>query len=239
MKPSTKSTPKPTPETCARCEKVLPLCFCAEIAPHATEHRVLILQHPQEPDKTLGTARIAQLSLANAELKVGLSWRSHRALLGEDANPSEWGILYLGSGVKVDAGRPEHVGRKKPLTFVGKNGAPTDAPTKLKGFIVLDGTWSQAKALWWRNAWMLKHKRMILTPAEPSLYGKLRKEPRRECLSTIETIAVALEALGEDPKVSQTLRGHFRKLLQRARDAKAKSKPAPAKVKPATAAAKL
>lgn len=177
---------------------------------------MVILQHPQEPDKRLGTARLAQLSLTGAELKVGLSWRSHRAILGEDAVPSEWGILYLGSGVK---GKPSG-----PLTFVNKTGAPAEPPPKLRGFIVLDGTWSQAKALWWRNAWMLKLKRMILTPKEPSLYGKLRKEPRKECLSTIETIATTLEALGEDAAIGVELRARFRKLLQLERDSKAPRK---------------
>ena len=45
--------------------------------------------------------------------------------------------------------------------------------------MLLDGTWSQAKALWWRNAWMLKCQRVILGPKRPSRYGKLRKEPRQ------------------------------------------------------------
>jgi len=50
----------------------------------------------------------------------------------------------------------------------------------LEGIVLLDGTWSQAKALWWRNAWMLKCQRVILGPAHPSRYGKLRREPRRD-----------------------------------------------------------
>lgn len=194
-------------KTCPRCEKTPLLCFCATILPLSTKHRVLILQHPQEPDKVLGSARIAQLSLTQAELKVGLSWRSHKALIGEDASPSEWGVLYLGSGVK---GKPTG-----PLTFVAKGGTPV-APVPLNGFIVLDGTWSQSKALWWRNPWLLKLRRMILTPRDPSLYGKKRKEPRRECLSTIETIALTLDCLGEETTVGETLRSHFKTLLSRA-----------------------
>jgi hypothetical protein len=69
--------------------------------------------------------------------------------------------------------------------------------------------------MWWRNAWLLKLKRLVLNPLRPSLYGKLRKEPRRESLSTIESIAETLEALGEDPKVSETLRAHFGELLKK------------------------
>jgi len=88
-------------------------------------------------------------------------------------------------------------------------------PGELEGIVVLDGTWAQAKTMWWRNAWLLKLKRLKLTPRRPSLYGRLRKEPRRECLSTIESIAEALEALGEDPGTCQALRDHFARLLRR------------------------
>ena len=65
--------------------------------------------------------------------------------------------------------------------------------------MLLDGTWSQAKALWWRNAWMLKCQRVILGPAHPSRYGKLRREPRRDGLSTIEAAAMLLSASKSGP----------------------------------------
>jgi DTW domain-containing protein YfiP len=67
----------------------------------------------------------------------------------------------------------------------------------LKGLVVLDGNWKQSKTLWWRNPWLLKLKRIVLNPSEPSLYGNIRKEPRSGLLSTIEATALALEALGE------------------------------------------
>jgi DTW domain-containing protein YfiP len=86
---------------------------------------------------------------------------------------------------------------------------------ELEGIVALDGTWAQAKTLWWRNAWLLKLKRLVLHPSRPSMYGKLRKEPRRECLSTIESVAEALDGLGEDPSVGEALRGHFAELLRK------------------------
>ena len=89
----------------------------------------------------------------------------------------------------------------------------------LAGILVLDGTWSQAKTLWWRNAWLLKLPRIVLTPREPSMYGRLRKEPRRDYVSTLEAIADVLPALGEPEHVRDNLRRLLRTLLQRARDA--------------------
>jgi hypothetical protein len=89
----------------------------------------------------------------------------------------------------------------------------------LDGIIVLDGTWSQAKTLWWRNAWLLRLPRIVLVPREPSMYGRLRKEPRREYVSTLEAIADVLPALGEPAQLRDNLRRALRTLLQRARDA--------------------
>jgi DTW domain-containing protein len=166
------------------------------IAPVHTRLHVLILQHPQEPDKELGSARIANLALENSTLKVGLSWPNLSKALGRPVVHANWGVLYLGA-------KSEHAERP----------GPTGAP--LEGIVALDGTWAQAKTMWWRNAWLLKLKRIILSPSRRSLYGKLRKEPRRECLSTIESVAEALQELGEDPGVSDSLRGYFSALLRK------------------------
>ncbi len=197
---------------CEHCQKPTALCICAEIRPQETGLHVLILQHPQEPDHEIGSALLAHRALPNSTLKIGLSWRNLSAALGQkEVLPGEWAVLYLGSGVKSEGSRPQ------PLQFVSQKGNPVEAPPQLQGIVLLDGSWSQAKSLWWRNAWLLKLRRMILTPQRPSLYKELRKEPRRECLSTIESAAEALELLGENPEVSTHLRSLFSSLLTRRR----------------------
>ncbi len=201
------------PELCARCEKPRELCVCDRIHPIETKLQVLILQHPQEPDKRLGTARIAQLMLPSATLKIGLSWPNLRSALGQEVMPSKWAVLYLGSGVK---GKITHA-----FQLVNKAGEPlpnaSDVRGELEGLVVLDGTWSQAKALWWRNAWLLKLRRAVLSTSTRSLYRELRREPRKECLSTIESIGASLSALGEPESTEQQLRSVFADLLERER----------------------
>ena len=59
--------------------------------------------------------------------------------------------------------------------------------------------------MWWRNAWMLKCRRVLLARARPSRYGKLRKEPRRDGLATIEAAAMLLARLEENPKIEAAL----------------------------------
>ena len=84
--------------------------------------------------------------------------------------------------------------------------------------VLLDGTWSQAKALWWRNAWMLKCQRLILGPSQPSRYGKLRREPRSDGLSTIEAAALVLAHLEKRPDIANSLNASFARMLQRYRE---------------------
>lgn len=199
---------------CEKCKKITELCICNSIEAQDSRLHVLILQHPQEPDKDLGSALLAHKGLKNSTLKVGLSWPNLTAALGRKAIPGEWAVLYLGSGIKgLTPGKRE----QSQLIFVNKKGETADRPEKLEGIIVLDGTWSQAKALWWRNAWLLKCKRAVLVPASASLYRELRKEPRRECLSTIETIAESMVVLRERPELGENLRAAFSDLLQRQR----------------------
>ena len=89
---------------------------------------------------------------------------------------------------------------------------------EIQGIILLDGTWSQAKALWWRNGWMLKCKRVVLAPKRPSRYGKLRREPRSDGLSTIEAAAMLLSRLESNPDIEGALNASFERLLTRYRE---------------------
>jgi DTW domain-containing protein YfiP len=202
-----------TETDCLKCHKERSLCICDVISPAKTKLHVLILQHPQEPDKELGSARITNLALENSTLKVGLSWPNLSKALGRPVIQGNWGVLYLGG--KSETSRIKQATPDR-LTIATKLGRVSDlSGVHIEGIVVLDGTWAQAKTMWWRNPWLLKLKRLTLNPSRPSLYGRLRKEPRRECLSTIESVAETLETLGEDVRVSDTLRGHFSALLRK------------------------
>jgi DTW domain-containing protein len=172
---------------------------------------VLILQHPQEQDRALGTAKLICETLTNARIVVGLSWRNLAHALKEPAEAKDWGVLYLGSA---------HAPGKGPLIAVTGKGEPManqeGAFSGLKGLVVLDGNWAQAKALWWRNAWLTKLRRFVIVPDGPSLYGNLRKEARPDAVSTLEAVGLALSAL-EGGEVRERLLAPFRDLLTKAR----------------------
>jgi DTW domain-containing protein YfiP len=181
------------------------------VAPIDARIQVVILQHPQEQDRDLGTAGLTVRHFRNAVLKVGLSWPSLSKLLGRQVDPHRWAVLYLGSA-KAAALAP---GRE--IVFLDRKGEAErdqDALARgIEGVVLLDGNWSQAKALWWRNAWMLKCRRVILGPVRPSRYGRLRREPRRDSLSTIEAAALLVSRLENRPEIETALMASFEKLL--------------------------
>ncbi|MGB6396684.1 MAG: tRNA-uridine aminocarboxypropyltransferase [Bradyrhizobium sp.] len=202
---------------CRHCGKPPPLCICDSIARLESRTSLLILQHPQEQDTALGTARLTALHFNNAVLKIGLSWPSLSKALGRPvADPSRWAVLYLGSAKVSD------LDTDSEIVAINRKGEREDSQrailNRIEGIVLLDGTWSQAKALWWRNPWMLKCQRVILGPRRPSRYGQLRREPRRDGLSTIEAAAMLLAALEKRPDIAAALDESFERMLARYRE---------------------
>jgi DTW domain-containing protein YfiP len=58
---------------CPHCGKPMPLCICDSVTPIENRIAVLILQHPQEQDRTLGTAGLTARHFKDAVVKIGLS----------------------------------------------------------------------------------------------------------------------------------------------------------------------
>jgi DTW domain-containing protein len=187
-------------DVCELCHRPRVACVCDRIVSYPTERRVLVLQHPQERDVVLGSAQILAASLPKASLVVGLSWRNLAHALGEEVDERRWAVLF-----------PERDGAESANRKV--------QPASLEGLVVLDGTWSKAKTLLFRNPWLHRLGRLTLSPSKPSIYGRLRAEPRRELVSTLESVASALTLCGEPPEIQAGLERVFRTLVQRVRDA--------------------
>jgi DTW domain-containing protein YfiP len=202
---------------CPHCGKPMPLCICDSVTPIENRIGILILQHPQEQDRALGTARLTVRHFKDAVVKIGLSWPSLSKALGRPVHdPSRWAVLYLGSS------KVSEFDTDAEIVAINRKGEMEEGQRAIlrdiEGIVLLDGTWSQAKALWWRNAWMLKCQRVILGPRQPSRYGHLRKEPRRDGLSTIEAAGLVLGALEKRPDIAATLNASFERMLARYRE---------------------
>jgi DTW domain-containing protein YfiP len=190
---------------------------------------VLILQHPQEPsrkDHEKSSAGLIEANIDPSLIVTGLSWRNLESILKrwkhplfQDPenfehlkHPKNWWTLYLGTKTHTEAKMTE-----PGIYFLSKKGELAEAPksAEVSGIILLDGTWAQAKTLWWRNAWLLKTQRIALQPKTKSLYGNIRREPRPECVSTLEALAEVLSFMGVDPKVEDSLKEKFKSILKK------------------------
>ncbi len=145
--------------------------------------RVVILQHPRERDMPIGTARMTTLSVANASLRVGMTWT--RDELGD---------------VLDDPARPAILLAPGP----DARDILTDPPTGPVTLIVVDGTWAQARSLLNRNPLLQTLPRYAFVTPEPSHY-RIRREPKPEYVSTIEAVMHVLGALEGDPAIARSL----------------------------------
>jgi DTW domain-containing protein YfiP len=158
------------------------------LRPIESRCRVLILQHPRERRKAIGTARMAHLGLHNSELYCGIEFEHHervRALVDGAV------LLFPGRGT-VPPAALRH-----------------DAPPVL---VVLDGTWSQARALYWSNPFLQALPRVGFVPPRPSEY-LIRREPAPHCVSTIEAVAYALGEMEGDASRFAPLLEPFRQMV--------------------------
>jgi len=175
---------------------------------------VLVLQHPQERREALATAPATVALLRRARLVAGLSWPNLARALGHPADPRRWGVLYLGSA------RPNALGREREIIVLGRDGKPAADPDPilrgLDGIVLLDGSWKEAKTLWWRNPWLLKLHRLVANPPRPARIGRLRREPRREALSTLEAAALVLRHLEAGPTAADALIAALDRLMEAA-----------------------
>jgi DTW domain-containing protein YfiP len=185
---------------CEKCFRPREACICGAVSPFDNRLAVVILQHPQEQLKALNSARLAHLLLKNSRIFVGLSWPNFKKVAGEREQPSQWGVLYL---------KPELHAGAAPFSIVNRKKQPVSDASFLRGIVAIDGSWKQAKTLWWRNPWLLRLNRISLNPGHPSL----RPQVKSEGLSTIEAIAFALECLGENAGIPAELRNKYGELI--------------------------
>jgi DTW domain-containing protein YfiP len=188
-----------------------------EVEPIDNRLFVLVLQHPQEKREGLATAAATCAALRRARLVVGLSWPNLARALGRPADARRWAAVYLGSA------RPAAFGLEREIIALDRAGMPAvdqDAMLRgLEGVVLLDGSWSEAKTLWWRNPWVLRLRRLVLNPQHRSRFGRVRREPRREALSTLEAAALLLKQLDGAPEIEAALLDRLDRLIADARTA--------------------
>ena len=159
--------------SCPRCGRPLGHCYCPLITPTLTRTRVTILQHPREAKVPLGTLRMVELSLPDALVRRGVDFRDDPQVAQLCAERPPPVLLFPGEGARdvrsLERGEAE-------------------------ALIAIDGTWPQAKQVLRRNPALAALPRVQLPVGAPSAY-EIRPQPAAGCVSTLEALARALDAL--------------------------------------------
>jgi DTW domain-containing protein YfiP len=187
------STPGPPlgRATCLECFRPRSLCFCSYTPELHTRTRVVIVQHPREQFHSLGTARLIERSLRNSEVVRG-SLGQLKQKLPQALSRAERPSLVFPSEDAVDV--RELRGDSMPGSLV-----------------LLDGTWPQAKAILRSLPELDLLPKVQFTPLLASNY-RIRRPPRAEYLSTLESIAEVLDVL-EPTAESGRLRALFQRFI--------------------------
>ena len=170
---------------CPRCLRPQTHCLCALIPQLDSRTRVLLLQHPSEVGHALNTARLADLGLLNAELRVGEVFEDLATLLNPPGYQAR--LLFPGEDAQlIDTGEPSD----ESLPWL---------------LVVPDGTWRKARKLLHLNPLLAQLPRATLPEGAVSRY-RLRKAPGPGALSTLEAIVQALEILEAPTSFTPLLR---------------------------------
>ncbi|XP_066336928.1 uncharacterized protein [Miscanthus floridulus] len=117
---------------------------------------------------------------------------------------------------------------KSALLFPCQRAISIDASgCQVQHLIVLDGTWAKAQRMYHENPSLQLLPYVKLESDRVSLYSEVRHEPRAGCLSTIESIVVAMRKLGEDSKGLDDLLDVFESMIadqRRCKDENVKQK---------------
>jgi len=162
--------PRPTCYTCFRPETH---CVCNLVSPFQAHTNILLLQHPHERKKYYSTPKIVNRAITNLRMVRGLEFSPgyiESLLVGQ--NP----YLLFPSRTAVDCSEV----------------ALDDSST----VIVIDGTWDEAGKILFRNPQLRNYPCLTFKAPLRSNY-RIRKQPKENYLSTLESIAYLLKINSE------------------------------------------
>ncbi|XP_013784237.1 DTW domain-containing protein 2-like [Limulus polyphemus] len=177
---------------CVQCRRPSRVCWCTFLpsTPLDVSCKVVILQHPAEEKRCLRTSPILEVALPKGHciVRKGRKFSSERNNDMQDILTSQ-DTLVLYPGEKATD--------LTELPTVKSRGSPYN-------IVILDGTWSQARSIFYNSKELHGLKQVQLQPGYSSSYV-IRTQPTSECLSTVETVAVTLSYLEESPKIHELL----------------------------------
>ena len=88
------------------------------------------------------------------------------------------------------------------LVYPGTAGEDDDDLSDITRFILIDGTWHEARKIYQRSPYLRKVRRVCLKPSGASQYN-LRKNQKEACLCTAECVIEILQSMGRIEQAEQ------------------------------------
>jgi DTW domain-containing protein YfiP len=171
---------------CKLCRRPGVNCYCSTIEPFDSTPLFVILVHPREAKHRLGTARMAHRVLRNSRLLEGVDFSRNRWINQAIENPANAPLLLFPG---LDAVNLTQIGALERCALLTGSRMPL--------VFVPDGTWRTARKMLRLSDNLKQLPKICFDPPAPSAYG-FRREPRAECLSTIEAIHRVIELFNVD-----------------------------------------
>lgn len=191
--------PNSSRHMCQGCERPQRVCWCGFLPRPLVnvQSSVIILQHPNERKRGIKTAIMATKGIAQDHCRIfrgrkfpgqheELQGLFERLDMGANDVPSTSNLFILYPGKEA-----------LPLSDLKPDQGPYT-------FIILDGTWDEAKKLFAWNPALQKLPQVSLHIKRPSAYV-VRTQPADLCLSTLETVAETLATVEADPSIRDRL----------------------------------
>jgi len=180
--------------TCYTCRKPRVSCYCDDLRPVTSRPRIVILMHPLEARHPVGTGRLAHRCLENSRLWVGVGFDDQSELARLVRDPAVNPLLLFPGPESVDL-----------ATILPEKRAQMLDPGREPVVIVIDATWSIANKMLRLSPVLQEIPRVSFTPASRSQF-LVRRQPRPECLSSLEAIHRVLCLLDEPERYDGMIR---------------------------------
>jgi len=185
-------------DRCPRCRVPAADCMCALRPVAPTRAKFCLLMHDSEPMKPSNTGWLVADVAPDTDAFTWSRTRPDERLLASLADP-----------------------RRRPYVVFPGDAAPQRAVASIDAaddraplFVVLDGTWGQARKMFHRSPYLDASPVLSLSSARPSRY-RLRRSHRDADLCTAEVAALCLRLAGE-PAAADALDAWFDLFVERA-----------------------
>jgi DTW domain-containing protein YfiP len=183
---------------CSTCYLPPDVCICACTPTIHTSAQFWLLLHPDECRKPTNTARLIGASIPHTRFFLWYRTVPPAELIALLTDCQFTPYLLVPHG---DATLFEGL-RERPWL-----------PDRVPAFVLLDGTWSQARKMLHRSPYLQGIPRLAIQPRAPSTY-RLRCQRCAQHLSTVE-VAIALLAQLDEMTASHVLHAYFRVFAER------------------------